>query len=176
MHPLETTLNVDFEEHHLRKSQGPGLLSNGYPPSHVYDRTFFFSLLVVFSNCTTVSLFRWQLHSKRRSSHPSAGIRRSSGFKAQSKVCPGMLFLWDHADKPNGSPSNVPARNKTIRHPGSTEQMPIEQPKSCGVYQGSAVFLPLGWSSSRFTLDSLQIKWQHNNLCASPRFGFKPYN
>lgn len=102
--PLKTTLNVDFEVHHLRKSWGLGLISNWYLPSHVYDRHFSFSLLVVFSNRTTVSLFRWQPHSKRRSSHPSAGIGRSSGFKAQSKVFPRMLFLWEHADSRTAHP------------------------------------------------------------------------
>lgn len=56
--------------------------------SHVW-RHLSFSLLGVFSNDTTVSLFRWQLHSKRRLLHPSTGVGCGSDFKAQSKV-----FHW----------------------------------------------------------------------------------
>lgn len=145
MCPLKTTLNVHFEVHHLRKGWGPGLLSNWYLLSHIHDRHLSFSLLVVFSNHTTVSLFRWQLHSKRRLSHPSAGIGCSSDFKAQSKVFSLKLFFWEQADKPNGLPSNVPGCNKITSHPGSSpdqtkvlqgqaKQMPCKYQKSCGVY------------------------------------------
>lgn len=191
MCPLETALNVDFEAHHVRKRWGPGLLSIWYLPSPTYDTHLSFSLLLVFSNHTTVSLFRWQLHSKRQSSHPSAGIGCSSDFKAQSKVFSLKLFFWEHADRPNGLPSNVPGHNKITSHPGSSpdqtkvlqgqrKQMPCKYQKIMWCLLGlSALFLPLCWSSSRrsgFTLDWLQIKRQCNNLCASLCFGFKTYN
>jgi len=117
-----------------------------YPATHI-TCTHSFHCLLSFQN-TTVSLFRWQLHSKRQLSHPSAGIGCSSDFRAQSKVFSLKLFFWKHADKLSGLPSNVPGHNKITSHPGSSpdqtkvlqgqaKQMPCKYQKSCGVYWGS---------------------------------------
>lgn len=58
------------------------------------------------------------------------------------------LFFWEHADKPNGLPANVPGRKKITSRPGSSpdqtkvpqgqaKQMPCKYQKSCGVYWDS---------------------------------------
>lgn len=59
-----------------------------------------------------------------------------------------QLFFWEHADKLNGLPSNVPACNPITSHPGSSpdqtmvlqgqaKQMPCKYQKWCGVYWDS---------------------------------------
>lgn len=161
----------------LRKGWGPGLLLPEPNPSP--DRHFSFPLLPVPSNHTTLSLFRWQLHSKRWLSHPSAGSGCSSDFKAHSKVFSQQLFCWEHSDK------LLPLLCQALIKSPVTQELLQSSPRD---YKGrrtdalqipgilwclaglSALFLPLSWTSSRhseFTLDLLQIKWQYNSWCVS---------
>lgn len=169
----------------LRKGWGPGLLP---PRAQSQPWQTFFPLLPVPSNHTTLSLFRWQLHSKRWLSHPSAGIGCSSHFEAHSKVFSQQLFCWEHTDK-----LLPPLCQALIKSP-VTQELLQSSPRDCkgsrtdalqipGVLWClpglSALLLPLSWTSSRhsgFTLDLLQIKWQCNNWCVSPYLGLKPYN
>lgn len=170
----------------LGKAEGLGCSLPEPNPSH--DKHFSFPLLPASSNHTTLSLFRWQLHSKRWLSLPSAGIDCSSDFKAHSKVFSQQLFCWEHTDKLLPllcqalikSPATLELLQSSPRDYKGSRTDALQIPGILWCLPGlSALFLPLSWTSSRhsgFALDSLQIKWQCNNWCVSLDFGLEPYN
>lgn len=155
-------------------------------PSH--NRLFSFPLLPAPPNHTTLSLFRWQLHSKRWLPPPSAGIGCSSDFKAHSKVFSQQLSCWENTDKLLPllcqalikSPITLELLQSSPRDCKGSRTDALQIPGILWCLPGlSALFLPLSWASSRhsgLTLDLLQIKWQCKNWCVFLYFGLKPYN